>query len=246
MDRTAYQRHYTIDQRHFWREAKRALVLEWVQKYYDKSGSSSLRLCDIGGACSLVTKELERFGTVCCVEPDHETALLARAMLHVDVLEGALPQPLPVDIGTFDCITMLDVLEHIEDEQSALESVYSLLNAGGVFVCTVPALPALWGPHDIVLHHKRRYMRNEFCERLTMAGFAVKKLSYYTSLLLPILFAQRRLQRRRRGSEDMVYDVKIPWQPVNMALKFVMNCERSLLRFVDMPIGSALFAVCEK
>src|SRR3989344_8823483 len=50
--------------------------------------------------------------------------------------------------GTFDTVTMLDVLEHIEDDGGQAERVYSMLNNGGQFIIVVPAHPILYGKRD--------------------------------------------------------------------------------------------------
>ena len=44
----------------------------------------------------------------------------------------------------FDCIILGDVLEHIEDDKSALKKVHDMLEPNGCIVANVPAYQALY------------------------------------------------------------------------------------------------------
>ncbi|MBM3323450.1 class I SAM-dependent methyltransferase, partial [candidate division WOR-3 bacterium] len=113
MDRTAYDRFFELEEKHFWRIAKRRLVLDWLDRHGPAPGG--LRLLDIGGACSLIPRELQRWGSVMVIEADADTANFARERLALDVRPGIFPKDMPT-AGPFDVITMCDVLEHIEDD----------------------------------------------------------------------------------------------------------------------------------
>lgn len=241
MDRNAYDRHLELEEHHFWRIAKRRLVHTLIAQEF--GARTDLRIVDIGSASSLLPRELLRFGSAVCVEPDRDVAEVARTRLNLTVYHGALPDQLPEGLGPTDLVTMLDVLEHIEDDVGALRAVRELLRPNGLLVLTVPALRWLWSDHDVVLHHKRRYHRDELIDVLQRAGFEVTRVSYYTSLLLPLLAGQRLASRLRPKKGPPVYDVRVPNRLVNRALGQVMSFERQLLSRHDLPIGSALFAV---
>jgi SAM-dependent methyltransferase len=242
MDRSAYDRYLEIEEKHFWRRAKRRLVKELVAEQF--GARRDLHILDIGGACSLALKDLQSFGAVECVEPDQQIAEVARATLGLPVHTGALPDQLP-ELAPAQLVTMLDVLEHIDDDHAALLKVRELLTPDGVLVLTVPALTALWSDHDVALHHKRRYRRAGLVKVLEGAGFRVLRASYYTSLLLPLVAGQRWASRLRPRRGAPKYDVKVPGRLVNRALGEVMELERGMLGRLDMPIGSALFAVAK-
>lgn len=238
MERSAYDRFLELEQCHFWRRAKRRLVREWIERYLPRQPDR--RILDIGGACSLITVELSRFGTVECLEADAATVELARNQLGIDIRQGIFPAVMPE--GQFDIITMLDVLEHIEDDRAALLAARTLMNPDGLLLVTVPALRWLWSGHDLALHHHRRYHRSELIGLLKETGFHVLRSSYYTSLLLPVLATQRLLTKLRRRPAIPQYDVRVPPAPLNRLLAAVMAAERRLLRRVDLPAGSSLVA----
>jgi len=78
----------------------------------------------------------------------------------------------------FDAIIMHDVLEHIDEEGSALSHITSLLDDGGLLIVTVPALDRLFGIHDRKLGHFRRYDRPAI-RRLLYQNFEILQLRYY-------------------------------------------------------------------
>jgi len=246
MDRSAYDRFFALEQTHFWRIAKRRLVLDWVKRYGPPAGG--LRLLDIGGACSLIPKDLEQWGDVQVIEVDADTVQLARTKLGLDARVGRFPDDVPVQ-GPFDVVTMLDVLEHIEDDAASLRAARKLLKPGGLLLLTVPALRWLWSDHDIVLHHHRRYSRGQLVAKLDAAGFNVERVSYYTGLLLPELVAERaagRLKSHLTGRRKTEYDVKPPPGPLNRLFGAVMSLERGMLGFSDFRLGSSLIAVARR
>jgi SAM-dependent methyltransferase len=243
MDRSAYDRYFELDQRHFWRVARREMVLDLIARHRPRDGA--LRLLDVGGACSLISREMTRYGDVTVVEPDAETADFARRELGLDVRKGSLPDQMPVE-GPFDVITLLDVLEHIEDDSAALRAVIELLCPGGLLLVTVPAVPWLWSGHDVSVHHKRRYMRPGLRRLLEGGGLLIERLSYHTSLLFPVIAAQRAVSRLHGVDPNAKYDVKIPPAPINALFRGIMEIEGRILRHAELPIGSSLVAVCRR
>jgi len=92
--------------------------------------------------------------------------------------------------GKFDIITMLDVLEHEEDDLALLRRVADRLADDGVMLLTVPAFQSLFSRHDIFLRHYRRYSLGRLTAVARAAGLAPEIRGYlFTSLLLPRLAA---------------------------------------------------------
>ncbi len=55
----------------------------------------------------------------------------------------------------FHVITLLDVLEHVEDDQMAVRKLSSWLAPQGMMLIAVPAFQWLWSGEDVVSEHKR-------------------------------------------------------------------------------------------
>lgn len=87
----------------------------------------------------------------------------------------------------FPLVLLLDVLEHVEDEQGFLSAtVRENLAPGGHAVVTVPAWPRLFSAHDARLGHHRRYTPDGARALLAAAGLeVVRSGGLFHSLLLP-------------------------------------------------------------
>jgi 2-polyprenyl-3-methyl-5-hydroxy-6-metoxy-1,4-benzoquinol methylase len=95
-----------------------------------------------------------------------------------------------VDEGQrFDAVVMLNVLEHIEDDVAALQTLGSLLETGGRVVLYVPALNGLYGPWDRKVGHYRRYAPWRMREVLAAAGMTPVELRYMNALSVPAWWA---------------------------------------------------------
>jgi ubiquinone/menaquinone biosynthesis C-methylase UbiE len=88
-----------------------------------------------------------------------------------------------------DCLIMMDVLEHVEDDRNFLRAVVEKLKSGGNAIVTVPAIQHLFSPHDAVVGHYRRYNRKRLLALLKQSDLTVEKCHYfYTSLLVVKFF----------------------------------------------------------
>lgn len=245
MDPSAYERWFEVEQ-HFWRVGRRQFLIELIGGEPPEGAAGERpRVLDIGGACSILSQELKQFGDVVMVEPDAPTAAFAREQFGLDVRVGRLPHELGVE-GPFDLITLFDVIEHVEDDLAALETARRLLRPGGKLVVTVPALMMLWGDHDVANHHFRRYEKAELRSVIERAGFRISRLSFFISLLFPLIYAERAVNQLRGINPKAQFDVKVPPKPINRAMLAVMTVERMLMRKLNMPIGSSLVAVCHR
>ena len=149
------------------------------------------------------------------------------------IVRGKLPHGLPLDAGVFQCVTLLDVLEHIEDDRATLEAVHRVLAPAGQLLITVPAFPFLWGEHDVAHHHQRRYRAKGLRQLLEATGYEITRLSYYNTWLFPVVAAVRLLRRCFPGGEasgNAGAELSMPPAAVNTLLATLFASERYLLR----------------
>ncbi len=66
---------------------------------------------------------------------------------------------LPFADGTFDAVVLGEVLEHLENDVSALREARRVVRAGGVIAASVPRNPAWFSSSDRWAGHVRRYTR---------------------------------------------------------------------------------------
>jgi len=125
---------------------------------------------------------------------------------------------LPFASGSFDLVTALDALEHVEDDAAALRECLRVLRPGGALLASVPAFRSLWGSVDELGHHHRRYRRRELRARIEAAGFEVALERYFNFLLFAPIAAVRWLGRlrpprkaaQRPRSEPQASGVRVP------------------------------------
>ena len=120
---------------------------------------------------------------------------LAKRMPTVPLLQFDLVQcPFPDEC--VDGVVALNVLEHIEDDRSALEQIHRILRPGGVAVLEVPAGQWLYDSYDRFLMHWRRYSRRELVDRCRAVGLKVECATHLGVLIFPA-FAIVKLSKRR-------------------------------------------------
>ena len=225
--------HAEQDQDHWWFRGRLAVILAALEPRLPRRG---VRLVELGCGSGGVLTALGRYGEAIGVELDDGLRDIAVGR-GLDVRAGALPDRLPVEAGSADVVLLLDVLEHLEAEQAALDAARTLLAPGGLFVATVPAYRWLWSAHDVVLGHRRRYTRTELRRIVIEAGFTFERATYFNTLLLPAIAAVR-LARRLTGRHG--HDLQRPPAALNRALAKIFAAERHLVSRVDLPFGGSV------
>lgn len=184
---------------------------------------------------------LSTFGKVTAFEHDADALQMAREKGPYLLTQGTLPKGLPDYDDPFDLVVALDVIEHIEQDLESLKSLRDLLKTDGKLVMTVPASPFLWSEHDDTHHHFRRYTRRNLRKTLHLAGFEVEYLSYYNSLLFPVV-AGVRLVKNLIGIKDNSDDAITPFG-FNRPLQKIFSAERHWIGRWSFPFGVSLVAV---
>jgi SAM-dependent methyltransferase len=239
MDRDAFALMAAAEREHWWFQGRRALIAATLERLKLPTDARILDAgCGSGGNLEL----LSRFGTVWGFEYDAEARAAASDCGIATVSAGALPDDVPFADRSFDAVGLFDVLEHLEKPVESLRALAARLAPSGAIVITVPALPWLWGPHDVHHQHFRRYTRTTLVAHLVAAGLTVEYVSYMNTLLLPLAVAQR-VRERVAGysTEDLM---PAPW--LNALLKAVWSVERFWIPRHAAPIGLSLLAVARR
>lgn len=152
---------------------------------------------------------------------------------------------LPFRSGSFDVVTALDVIEHVPDDARALAEISRVLRPGGILVATVPAYQFLWGPHDVALHHQRRYSSAQFRNLIQSGGLQVERHSHLLAALFPLAAAMRLLGRNKKGNETSATLPRVP-PLMNRALIAFQGAELELARRMPLPFGLTIMVVARK
>lgn len=148
-------------------------------------------------------------------------------------------------VNEFDVATAFDVLEHIEEDQAALDNLYCAIRPGGGLLVTVPQHQWLWSSSDSYACHVRRYDAIELHTKIISAGFTVLHSTSFVSLLLPLMMLSR-----RRGQGNKILDPmdELRVNPLmNSILEGILSVERMMIRMgVKFPMGGSRLIVAKK
>jgi SAM-dependent methyltransferase len=232
-----YGRQYReLYERHWWWRAREAALLETLNQIRPSAGWG--RILDIGCGDGLFFDRLLEFGDVEGIEPSAELVSadgVHRQRIHVRPFDETFQPP-----HRYGLITMLDVLEHLDDPAGALRHALHLLAPDGTMLITVPAFNLLWTNHDVINHHRVRYTRASFRKMARQAGFRIDQERYWFQWIFPVKVAGRVVERAL-GSRPAPAQVPPTW--VNDALYRVSRVEHRLLGPLRLPFGSSLMVV---
>jgi hypothetical protein len=144
-------------------------------------------------------------------------------------------------------VTLLDVLEHQEDDRAFLAELSAKMTPGSLLLLTVPAMPSLWSQWDVVLGHYRRYRKQSFERAIAGLPFTVEETAYLFPELLPLGWVRRlRLGRGGGISAEDAASAEFPdlSRPVNEGLYWLGRLTISQRRLA--PAGTSLFAALRR
>jgi len=247
-----HERMFSAEDRSWWFRGRRR-VLERV--IADLGLPPGADLVDIGCGTGGNLPMLAGFGAVTAVERSPHAAAHAadRATAARVVVASAEATTLPD--ASADLVTLLDVLEHLDDDRAGLAEARRLLRPGGLLLLTVPAFMLLWSGHDEALDHRRRYTRAPLAALLRDAGLVPDLVTYYNAALFPpvlaVRLARRAADRLARGLGRAPRPAhadgtdSLP-TPANAALEAVFAAERHLVGRLPLPFGVSLLAVARR
>jgi SAM-dependent methyltransferase len=238
MEVRKYSEMAEIQDHHWWFRGRRFLFRCVLKELKLSKNSLILEIgCGTGANLSL----LKEFGTVYGVEMDEYSRNYAREKSGVNVEYGKLPDTIPFPEKKFDLICMFDVLEHIEYDRDALVALKRHLKDGGVLLLSVPATKWLYGDHDRMFHHYRRYSRLELNDKIVEAGYKPSLISYFNTFLFPLALVARIIDIVFFRSNSMGMDT--PPKVINKVMYRIFSAENRLLKKSIFPFGLSLMAV---
>jgi SAM-dependent methyltransferase len=140
------------------------------------------------------------------IEPDEASYGVARERISAigagevqNIASGTLSDQ------TFDLVCAFEVLEHIEDDMTALKEWANRVRPGGWLLLSVPADQDRYGPWDELVGHYRRYDPGDLTKLLANCGLTEIVVRRYDYPLGPLLEAVRHVLGRRRLTHAACY-----------------------------------------
>jgi SAM-dependent methyltransferase len=135
-----------------------------------------------------------------------------------------------------DTAILVNVLEHVKDDEVCLALLHRILQPGGHLLIFVPALPWLYGSLDAAFEHYRRYTRAELERKLRTAGFELREMRFVNLPGVAAWWCSGKILRRKTLAPSAVrfYDRWV-----------IRPCSR-IEDVCPPPIGQNLLAIARK
>ncbi len=236
-----------VEARHFWFRGLRRFLQPLLRRATRKRPDA--RLLDCGSGTGVNLALLARYGKVWGVDVSAYGVGLARSRGFARTARASVVR-LPFGDASFDVVASVDVLYCLDenDERRAVHEMYRVLRPGGAAIINVAAMRILSGNHSVLSAERRRYDRRRLRALLETAGFRIDRLTHTNATLLPLVLAQRLIQRARglASADRAARQLVTPPGPVNELLTAILALESIALRFASLPFGSSLLCLARK
>lgn len=236
MDADYAARYRDLYRRHWWWRAREAVVFRELRDMLSRDRPA--RILDVGCGDGLFFDRLKGFGTIEGVEPD------------ISVLDPQGPWRAAIHAGPFDetfqpahrydCILMMDVLEHMDRPDLAVRRARALLEPQGHLLVTVPAFSWLWTRHDDLNHHVRRYDRRGLRTLLRDGGLVIERERF---LFQWVVLAKLLIRIGEGVHRSPPKPPSVPVAPLNALLRGLTRAELAVATRLPIPFGSSLLMI---
>ncbi len=242
MQRHTYEILNRVENTHWWFVGRRSILESILSEMAEEFSSKDLKILDVGCGTGANLQMLSKFGNAEGVDVSEQAIRFCREK-GLKVRFG-LAEELPFSDESFDIVTALDVIEHLDDDIRGLREMHRVLKAGGRMLIFVPAFMWLWGVQDEVSNHRIRYTRSQIVERVQMAGFQIERATYANITFLLPIFLGRILMRIFKIKPNSENNINI--STLNGIFGKLFGAERFWLKFADIPVGVSIIVVARK
>ncbi|HKC64379.1 MAG TPA: class I SAM-dependent methyltransferase [Pyrinomonadaceae bacterium] len=234
---------YKVEESHWWYIGRRRIIASFVERIFREIKDRTPRILDVGCGTGANLMMLSEFGDAEGVDISEDALSFCRERGLKNVRHGAA-EKLPYEDETFDLVTALDVVEHLDDDVAGLKEMHRVLRPDGHLLLFVPTFMFLWGVQDEVSNHRRRYRMPELRRAVEKAGFKVERTTYANiTFFMPVLLIRKfmRLTGIRTETEN-----SINVSALNGLFGRVFGAETALLRHMNIPFGVSGLCVARR
>lgn len=245
MDKNEFQILKDVQAAHWWWKGRELIVKVIIKKLnLDLRGK---KIADAGCGYGSNLAFLTKYGRIHCLEPNKEALSYVKNHWKGKVITHLWKSPESVN-EKFDMVFMTDVLEHIQDDAMAIKWISNHLEKNGIAILTVPAHNFLWSQMDEVVHHYRRYSKQEILG-LIDGQLNIEYISFYNLFLFPLkilfLIFDRFQSMFKKSLVKRSYN-NLPSWPLNILLFTIMKLESYVHKFSRVSFGVSMIIVLRK
>ena len=176
------------------------------------------RILEIGSGIGNISRQLPKKTLLTTSDYEDEyIKILSQAFQHdervnVEHLDLSKDEGFEKLAGKYDSVICLNVLEHIDDDESALRRMGSLLSPGGYLIVQVPQYRFLMSKLDRKIGHFRRYNKKVLSHKMESVGLIPDRILNMNALgLLGWLVNNKLLGRVSFGKFQLkIFDMLVP------------------------------------
>ncbi len=224
---------------HFWLRRRLDVLLELAGPLLHRRA----RIAEIGCGTGVVQRQLEDRCDVTVDGFDLNLFALERNLSHRGRLACYNVLDRREDLaGRYDVVLLLDVIEHVDEEDAFVAGARHLLAPGGSLVVNVPAVQALYSSYDREVGHVRRYAPRDLAGVAGRASLVLRRWTYWGLPLLPLALARKWFVRSSDPARVVKHGMQPPGHLANRALHLLARCEPIPQRV----FGTSLLAVLSR
>src|SRR5258708_26763330 len=238
---------FEVEEKHWWWIGRKNIIKSLLNS---KGTGSKNIILDAGCGTGSNIIFFNQFGRTYGIDISSVATKFFRTRGIKNVVTGDVSK-LPYKSNFFDLVTCMDVLEHIENEEKAINEIFRVLKPGGEILLTVPALPFVFSKHDKAQGHFRRYDIKYLRKILASAGFVEEKTTYFNTLLSFPIILIRLMSKIKPFSHLADFDARLNYDiykvpTINNLLISIFSLEAKILKKRDLPIGVSILAIYKK
>lgn len=237
MQQHTYGIMYKVEGSHWWFAGRRAILESFLRQIVEKLKVAKPQILDVGCGTGANLEMLAQFGEASGVDVSEDALEFCRKRGLNSVKHG-LAENLPFEDASFDLVTALDVIEHLDDDVAGLKEMRRVLRKDGYALIFVPAFMFLWGVQDDISNHRIRYTKKQIVERIEQAGFSVERATFANITFFAPILAGRTLMKLTGLKPESENNVNI--SALNGVLGKLFGAERFWLKNLNFPFGVSI------
>ena len=233
--------HDHIDANHPIDVASREMCVKFLDKYDKSENKIVLEIGCSSGNLIAAIKEKKNFNYIGSDAVRNQ--IIKLTSLHNDtpfLIFDLLKNPLKKNFC--NSLIMLNVLEHIKNDDEALLEANKILDKEGILIIEVPSGKFLYDDYDRNLLHFRRYNMKEIIKKIENAGFKIEKKTHLGFLIFPIFVLVKIFNKFFKNKNIVIKQAKMS---NNLFLKMMFGLEKKLLN-IYLPFGIRCYICARK
>src|SRR5438552_3550476 len=243
MQADEYATMFRVEETHWWYRALHRLIFENLEREVPDWRQKAI--LDAGCGTGAILKQLGNPEKNKGVDLAPQAIAFCHQRGLTNVRQGDV-SALPFADSSFDAVICSSVLYHqwVRNLQDALREFRRVLRPNGLLLINVPAFRSLHSAHDGAVMTARRFRKNQLGQLLLENGFAIRRLTYWTTLLFPVAVLARTLNWSKTGRDFS--GVGTSFEFADRLFPKIMAFELGLLKKVSLPFGVGTVRRCQK